>query len=234
MQPPSPARFWAKQPPRLRKDSVPGLQRHRSAPRDDPFGMASVHRSMNDWRRVLDAASQPPPRAGRMSGLRIPAFGCGWCSRWRLPPVARRMNLPAVDVRRSTCSGRSQSRREIGIRPFHGIGTWRNDHGSVRAMVGDGGVGWVAMTRVIGRELADGSSSVMSGIKRRRSAASDFAPFVTLKLHLAGMMSAGGVIFVRHGNQSSCFRLQPDGRKLLKADPRTSAISLWTSPSPSC
>jgi hypothetical protein len=37
------------------------------------------------------------------------------------------------------------------------------------------------------------------------------------------MMSASGIMFVWHGDQSRCFRSQPDRRKLLKSDPCTSA-----------
>jgi hypothetical protein len=45
--------------------------------------------------------------------------------------------------------------RRIGVRPFHCIGAWRNDHDSTSTVPGDGVIGWVAVIGAIGRELAD-------------------------------------------------------------------------------
>ena len=44
--------------------------------------------------------------------------------------------------------------RRIGVRPFHRIGAWRNDHDSTGTVPGDGVIGRIAVIGAIGRELA--------------------------------------------------------------------------------
>lgn len=43
----------------------------------------------------------------------------------------------------------------IGVRPFHRIGAWRNDHRNAGAMLGDGVIGRFAVIGAIGCELPD-------------------------------------------------------------------------------
>ena len=123
--------------------------------------------------------------------------------------------------------------RRIGVRPFHRIGAWRNDHDSTGTVPGDGVIGRIAVIGAIGRELATarralrrlpGRQCLRCHPKRQTSAPTKaclvFRPVRDLELHLANAMAAGGIVLERHRDEDRLLRLPITYDNAIN-DPRT-------------